>query len=257
MGKPLQLSGQKFGKLTAIEKTNKRTSQGNVIWLCKCECGNIIEVAGSSLKSGNTKSCGCNNKIKKLNKINSEKAKIKNGTKFGKLTVIEDLGFREQIQGHNRRWYKCQCECGEIIEVMGNRLKTGNKSSCGKCNFSSKGEYYISKILSENNYIFEKDVVFQELFKQTQRRLRFDFIIYNKDKTIKCFIEFDGRQHKDGPDKGFWSRKLETLETIQERDKIKNDFCLKNNYLLYRIPYYYVNNLSINNIFDDKFLVKE
>lgn len=55
----------------------------------------------------------------------SEKAKIPIGTKFGKLTVIEDLGFREQVKGHNRRWYKCQCDCGNIHEVQGNTLKQG------------------------------------------------------------------------------------------------------------------------------------
>lgn len=55
----------------------------------------------------------------------SEKAKIPLGTKFGKLTVIEDLGFREQKNGHNRRWYKCQCDCGNTHEVIGNFLKQG------------------------------------------------------------------------------------------------------------------------------------
>lgn len=28
-------------------------------WLCQCDCGNIVEVLGYSLKSGHTKSCGC------------------------------------------------------------------------------------------------------------------------------------------------------------------------------------------------------
>ena len=60
-----------------------------------------------------------------MNKENSEKAKIPIGTKFGKLTVIEDIGFREQISGHKRRWYKCKCDCGNIKEIMGNCLKQG------------------------------------------------------------------------------------------------------------------------------------
>lgn len=52
------LLGQRFGRLTVIERTNKRQAR-NVVWKCKCDCGNIIEVIGSSLTRGNTQSCGC------------------------------------------------------------------------------------------------------------------------------------------------------------------------------------------------------
>ena len=53
------LTGQKFGLLTALEPTAKRNGQGSVIWKCRCDCGNECEVAAVYLKSGNTKSCGC------------------------------------------------------------------------------------------------------------------------------------------------------------------------------------------------------
>lgn len=56
------LAGQTFGKLTAIRykgydvsKSGKRLS----LWECKCECGATVIVRASSLRSGNTKSCGC------------------------------------------------------------------------------------------------------------------------------------------------------------------------------------------------------
>ena len=55
----LDLTGQKFGKLTAIKATEKRTKDGRVIWKCKCDCGNECEVDTHSLKCGNTQSCGC------------------------------------------------------------------------------------------------------------------------------------------------------------------------------------------------------
>jgi len=58
MGKMKDLSGQRFGKLTVISKTDAR-SGGSVVWLCKCDCGNEARVASSNLSSGNTKSCGC------------------------------------------------------------------------------------------------------------------------------------------------------------------------------------------------------
>ena len=61
--------------------------------------------------------------------------------------------------------------------------------------------------------------------KETGRKLRFDFIVYNQDGTINRIIEFDGRQHFTGPDNQIWSHGRDTLETIQEKDDLKNSFC--------------------------------
>lgn len=48
-----KLEGRQFGSLQVIEQS----STGK--WICKCECGNIIEVIESNLLSGGTRSCGC------------------------------------------------------------------------------------------------------------------------------------------------------------------------------------------------------
>ena len=58
--KPLYLSGQKFGRLTAI-KWVSTSKQGNSEWLCRCDCGNEIVVNSQRLKADKTKSCGCLN----------------------------------------------------------------------------------------------------------------------------------------------------------------------------------------------------
>ena len=52
------LSNKKFGFLTALEPTNKR-SAGSVVWKCKCDCGNIIYAPARGLKLGTRTSCGC------------------------------------------------------------------------------------------------------------------------------------------------------------------------------------------------------
>ena len=52
------LSGQRFGKLIAIEVVGK-SKTGNMIWECKCDCGNTKNIWSTALVSGNTKSCGC------------------------------------------------------------------------------------------------------------------------------------------------------------------------------------------------------
>lgn len=53
--------GQAFGDLIVTEAARSRANRG-AFWLCKCVCGAIVDVAGCSLRSGHTKSCGCRNR---------------------------------------------------------------------------------------------------------------------------------------------------------------------------------------------------
>lgn len=52
------LTGQRFGRLVVIHR-EENYKDGNVRWLCKCDCGKYKTVFRSSLCSGLTKSCGC------------------------------------------------------------------------------------------------------------------------------------------------------------------------------------------------------
>lgn len=54
----MDISGQRFGRLVALEATEKRLGN-SVIWKCQCDCGKAAEVAAINLRNGNTKSCGC------------------------------------------------------------------------------------------------------------------------------------------------------------------------------------------------------
>ena len=51
-GKRLQLEGQRFGNLTVIRRVQSK-------WLCICDCGQIKEMRGYHITSGETISCGC------------------------------------------------------------------------------------------------------------------------------------------------------------------------------------------------------
>ena len=55
--KKLDLTNQKFNKLTVIARSENKWNK--VLWKCQCDCGNIVYATTNSLKSGNTKSCGC------------------------------------------------------------------------------------------------------------------------------------------------------------------------------------------------------
>lgn len=52
------LEGQRFGFLTVV-KENGRNKDGDVLWLCKCDCGNEHTVKSVNLIHGYVKSCGC------------------------------------------------------------------------------------------------------------------------------------------------------------------------------------------------------
>lgn len=61
MSKKIDLTGQPFGRLIVIREYG-RDAHGNVLWLCRCECGNEIIVRGDSLRNEHTTSCGCYNR---------------------------------------------------------------------------------------------------------------------------------------------------------------------------------------------------
>lgn len=89
MGTMIELTGQKYGRLTVLNKTTLRKN-GSVVWHCKCDCGKECDISSAGLRSGSVKSCGC------LKKESDRKpkgnVKDETGKKYGHLTVIERIG---------------------------------------------------------------------------------------------------------------------------------------------------------------------
>lgn len=56
--KRIDLTGQRFRKLTVIGYDHSYKN-GEAIWKCRCDCGNMTYVISGNLRRGNTKSCGC------------------------------------------------------------------------------------------------------------------------------------------------------------------------------------------------------
>ena len=52
------ISGQRFGKLVAVECLGKDKNK-NYLWLCQCDCGNTTNVTKTDLQRGHSRSCGC------------------------------------------------------------------------------------------------------------------------------------------------------------------------------------------------------
>jgi hypothetical protein len=118
------LTGMVFGRLT-VKSSYKVVVGKDTIWECLCICGNNINVCGNSLKSGNTKSCGCQDLESK-----QERGIDIVGKRFGKLTVIELVRKKTKNEKRERYWL-CQCDCGNYTTVLSRSLRFGHTTSCG------------------------------------------------------------------------------------------------------------------------------
>lgn len=56
------ITGKKFERLTALYPTDSRDSKGSVVWHCRCDCGNEIDIPYNQLVYANIQSCGCKKK---------------------------------------------------------------------------------------------------------------------------------------------------------------------------------------------------
>lgn len=85
MGKLIDLTGQRFGRLTVIERApNKVNAAGRscVVWKCMCDCGNITFVDATHFRGRITKSCGC------LKKDMAGKQSVTHGLSNSRLSRI-------------------------------------------------------------------------------------------------------------------------------------------------------------------------
>ena len=220
------LTNQNFGKLVALYPCGYLTKEKRLAWCCKCDCGQYLAVTGKNLLNGNTQSCGCLHREKIIDSNHKRGKTISIGDVFGKLTVIKSLGFKTHGQKRNEK-FLCKCSCGNEIEVWGVYLNFGDTQSCG-C-VKSRGEQAILNFLQKHNIPFKKEQSYTDLLSEQGYPLRFDFLI--KD----FLIEYQGDIHYQSRETG-WNNKEEFL-IRQQRDKVKKEYCLKNNIHLYEITY--------------------
>ena len=112
------LVGLKFNRLTVIREIGRVGKLWR--WECLCECGNTIITAGSYLKNGHVKSCGCLSTEKKR-----QVKQDLTGQQFGNLKV---LGRDDNKKGV---YYKCLCVCGKEVSVERGSLVKKRQISCG------------------------------------------------------------------------------------------------------------------------------
>ena len=137
MSKAIDITGQRFGRLTALKPTKNRNSKGSIMWLCECDCGTIKEICITDLRNKGTKSCGClsrekaSQRFKKMAKEERSRNVMKDitGQRFGKLIAIKPT---DKKIGTNIVW-EMKCDCGNTTYVSTKNLgdHPRNTQSCG------------------------------------------------------------------------------------------------------------------------------
>lgn len=146
------ITGQRFGKLTALSATEKRRN-GNVVWNCRCDCGNLYEQTGRNLVRGYSRHCGCEKR-----RGDSMEFRDLANQKFNRLKVLYPTPKR--TSSGSVIWH-CICDCGRETEVSETALVHGRQISCG-CRVQEVG-----KELS--NYLHFIDGTCIEFLKRKQR----------------------------------------------------------------------------------------
>lgn len=156
------LTGQRFDMLTVLRRYPENTKDNRAQWVCKCDCGNEVIYPGRTLTSGRATSCGCKRKKDLTNQ------------RFGQLVVLEYAYSK-----NGARYWKCQCDCGNITYVPSHSLISGNTRSCGCLH---------SKILKENNIKLKSKINQEDIIGKRFDYLEVIELVESEGQTVyKCY----------------------------------------------------------------------
>lgn len=122
----IDITGQRFGTLTVVERDMANTRPAK--WICECHCGNLTSVRGQHLRDGLITTCADYTR-------HWHPASIGDlvGRRFGLLTVREKVG--------PSRW-KCECDCGVWVFAQTGHLNNGIKIHCSRPHHRDYSESY-------------------------------------------------------------------------------------------------------------------
>jgi len=184
----MELVNQRFGKLVVLGKSEQKRNR-NILWKCLCDCGNIVYLPGYTLKTGNTKSCGCWNR--EHNQLDTGQASLnrlyyryKRGAKSRKIpfTISIDEFYSVVVK---------QCfYCGDLPE---HEVKDGNKQFNGNIHYTG-----IDRINNEVGYIAGNIVPCCSKCNYAKRDMSYNEFIAWARKLNEGIIERDIRKALGG-----------------------------------------------------------
>lgn len=150
MAKALNLEGERFGRLTVIEKAG-HTNYKKVLWKCICDCGNYAYVDTHSLTNGRTKSCGCI-QLEKVTKHGNKNTRIwriwqymKGRCKYKYIDSYKHYGGRgikvcEEWDKSFESFYKWSMEHGYTDKLSIDRIDVNGNYEPSNCRWATSKE---------------------------------------------------------------------------------------------------------------------
>ena len=176
--------------------------------------------------------------------------RLTNSKFIEKSTLIHDglYNYDNVIYKNSDTDVKILCKVhGEFLQKPRHHLR-GN--GCKLCGYLSKGEMKIKNILDINKIKYIQQYGFDDL--RFKNPLKFDFGVIDNDNNLLYLIEYNGIQHYKYID--FLHRSEENFESHKSKDKIKVEYCIKNEIKLIIIKYDDYD--KIDEILNDKFKTK-
>jgi hypothetical protein len=125
MGRPaIDIAGKRFDRITVVRRAP--SDGGHAKWECLCDCGTVKVIAGTSLRQGDIRSCGCLN-LERVRAPKPHKVIDIAGQRFGRLVAIGPTG----TAANGPATWDCVCDCGAKLVMRGTSLRSGNTRSCG------------------------------------------------------------------------------------------------------------------------------
>lgn len=188
-GKPKDITGNKYGRLTAVSRTENKAANHSYNWIFLCECGVEKELETGNVVKGSTKSCGCYKEDKLDEQIkarggsrhpyrntpvwvswvnmltrarstdlkNYEDVLVcgrwdpQNGGNF--MNFLEDMGFPEEGQSINRvggsKVYSKETCEWASRSIQGYDQKRNSRNTTGKSGVMLRGKKYVAYITKD------------------------------------------------------------------------------------------------------------
>lgn len=120
-------TGNRYGKLTVIKRAENKLNRSEAYWECLCDCGNTVIVVGTSLRSGNTQSCGC---IKSKGERKIENILIEHNINFQREYSFENLYINNGLAKFDFAIFDNDNNLLKLVEYQG--IQHFNNSDFGK-----------------------------------------------------------------------------------------------------------------------------
>lgn len=161
--------GTRFSRLTVIERSGSN-KKGKALYICRCDCGNILQVTGKDLRSGHITSCKCR---RRLGNIKHGLYMTEEGRKYiDRIRRETEVKWTTEMDYCLRQMFPNCVVCGSsealcidhVVPIgMGGILEPGNVTTlCKSCNSIKSNKHLLKLSIEFSSPIYKSAIKFAE-----------------------------------------------------------------------------------------------